>query len=284
MAYSIINGQLLPEAEALISVQDRGFRYGDGVFESIAVHQGVPYQFDWHLQRLKGGLQALKIAFDTAVLPGQIQQLLAKNACENGLLRLQITRGTGSRGYLPDQQARASCIIETTSRPALPAEPVALWRSTYRKISAAALPVQYKLCQGLNSTLARMEAAEQGCFDGLLLNEHGQVSETSSANIFWLKNTTLYTPALNCGILNGSTRAATMRLYPTPVYETTADSDTLMQADAVFITNAAWGAIAVNRLSPQDIQWQSEAIAQTINSYLNQDKDRYSDTHRALWK
>ena len=192
MTYSIVNGRLVDAAEAVISIEDRGFRYGDGVFETIAVHGGVPYQFEWHMARLASGLQAVKISFPTESLRDHCRQLLKKNALADGILRIQVTRGAGSRGYLPET-ADATFAMETMALPPLPPKPVSLWQSTYRKISEHALPVRYKLCQGLNSTLARMEAAEHHCFDALLLNERGHPCETSSANLFWFKNATLYT-------------------------------------------------------------------------------------------
>jgi len=287
MTYCIINNHLVPTENALISVEDRGFRYGDGVFETIAVHKGVPYQFDWHMARLIGGLGAIKIAFDVSSIKDLCRQLVAKNGVKSGILRIQVTRGIGSRGYLPDPahpKADASFVIETSPMPAISREPVALWQSHYQKISARALPVQYKLCQGLNSTLARLEAAENHCADALLINEHEQLCETSSGNIFWLKNEKLYTPSLDCGVLAGSTRAALLRLSPCPVVETDAGIDALAGAEAVFITNVVWGALAVGALFPQNIKWNSAGIAGKFHGLILADRDTYSDEQSGEWK
>jgi len=280
--YCVLNGALVLAAEAMISVQDRGFRYGDGVFESIAVENGVPYQYDWHMARLSGGLDAIKIAFDVNGLQAHVHALLQKNKVMQGMLRIQITRGAGSRGYLPDPSARPNFIIETMPKPPLPEKPVSLWRSSYQKMSAEALPVRYKLCQGLNSTLARMEAAENNCFDALLLNAQSEIGETGSGHIFWQKNGAIFTPALTCGILEGSTRAAIMRLLP--VTETSATMETLAQADAVCIANAAWGALAVNVLQPENHHWQSEHFAVQLNTIIREDKKYFHAAHHSEWQ
>jgi len=283
MSYCLINGRTVPAAKAVISVQDRGFRYGDGVFETIAVHGGVPYQFDWHMTRLAEGLRSIKIPFVVDSLRGHCRQLLRKNKLDAGVLRIQVTRGIGNRGYLPGK-AGAMFVIETMPMPPVPQAPVTLLQSSYSRVSARALPVRYKLSQGLNSTLARLEAAENECFDALLLNEHGQVCETSSANIFWFRKDTLYTPSLSCGVLEGATRSAVMRLSPYPLKEVTAAGiETLMQAEAVFITNTVWKTIAVNRLLPSKCHWNSEEITIQFHRLLTQDRKNYSQLHHKEW-
>ncbi len=199
MTTIMLNNVPVGSAEAKVSVQDRGFRYGDGVFETIAVHEGVPYQFDWHMERMKRSLAAVRIAADTSLLREPCRKLLSMNGVKDGLLRLQITRGPGSRGYLPTP-AEPTVVIETLPSPVLPAKPVTLWLSGSERISAKALPAHAKLCQGLNATLARIEADEHGCFDALQLNAAGEITETSSANIFWQRGAKIYTPSAECGI------------------------------------------------------------------------------------
>lgn len=286
MVSVIINGKLVAEDQAVVPVSDRGFRFGDGVFETIAVHAGVPYQFDFHLQRLVNGLAALKISYDTAALQAQCKQLLHTNQLKDGLLRIQVTRGSGSRGYLPDTshpKAGATCVVETMPMPEFPQTPVSLWQTAYIKPSPKALPVQLKLCQGLNSTLSRLEASENDCFDALLCNEQRHVCETSSGNIFWVKDKILFTPSLACGVLEGSMRSAILRLSPWRVQEVEATAGQLTRADAVFISNVAWKAIAVSDLKPQGISWPSEALTAEIRALLEKDIASHTEQHKALW-
>jgi aminodeoxychorismate lyase len=284
MAFVILNHELVEAEKATISVQDRGFRFGDGVFETIRVQAGVPYQFDWHMKRLEAGLKAIYIAFDATLLKIDCKTLLKRNDVKDCLLRIQVTRGIGSRGYLPQLSSSPTVVIETAPLPPFTGAPVSLLLSRYEKISPKAYPTQFKLCQGLNSTLARMEASEQNCFEALLLNSERQICETSSGNIFWLKDGTLYTPALDCGVLEGSIRSAVLRFSPYPVREVRTDLDNLMQAEAVYICNAAWKILAVEKLQPAKVQWQSNPLASTLNKLLDQDIASYIQTYGGFWK
>ena len=265
MDYIILNQQTLPAAEARLPTADRGFRFGDSLFETIAVHGGKPCQIAWHLDRLARGLAALKIRCDAAPLDNLCRSLIEKNNVKEGLLRIQISRGAGGRGYLPDPNAAPTVLIETAPMPDIPREPVALWLSSYEKISPRALPVNFKLGQG-NSTLARIEAAENHCADALLLNHAGHIAETSSGNIFWVKDSLLYTPKLSCGALDGSIRAALMRL--TQVREVEGTIETLKNAEAVFITNAVWKTLPVGMLRPNGYAWDSAATAQRFHDII----------------
>lgn len=279
----ILNHTLLQTENAHLSVQDRGFRYGDGVFETIAVHSGVPYRFAWHMDRLKRALEAIRISYDITALAPECRQLLNANRVKDGLLRIQVTRGVGGRGYLPGNTP-PTCVIETMSLPLTPQQPVALWLSAYARPPAATLPTQFKLCNGLNSTLARMEATDQDCFDALMLDLSSHISETSSGNIFWLKKGVLYTPSLSCSALEGAVRAAIMELAPYPVKEWEAPLDELKNAEAVVITNSAWKVLPVSVLKPVALHWESTACAKRILEALGEDIARHSRTYAAGWQ
>jgi branched-subunit amino acid aminotransferase/4-amino-4-deoxychorismate lyase len=271
MNYVIFNGKLLDERDVHISPRDRGFRYGDGVFDTLLVHGGRLYQWQFHLNRLVCGLAAVRIEFDVSILSSMCHELLVANNCEVGLLRIQITRGIGGRGYLPEARNFPTLLIETLEIPSSPAAPISLWQSDYCKVSPAALPVKFKICQGLNSTLARMEAEDNGCFDALLLNDAGQICETSSANVFWLKDDVLYTPMLGCGVLDGSVRSAVIRLSPYKICEIATNLNDFAGADAVFITNVAHKILAVNHLKPLGKNFHSEVIASQMLHLLEMD-------------
>jgi branched-subunit amino acid aminotransferase/4-amino-4-deoxychorismate lyase len=277
MTHVYLNDALVEEAQALISVNDRGFRFGDGVFETIPVYGGLPYLWEYHIQRLAGGLDALRIHYSTENLLGAALLLLKANCVAEGLLRIQISRGTGSRGYLPVSPApRPTLVLQTRERPAPAGEPATLWLSGYEKISARALPVQFKLAQGLNSILARMDALEHGCHDALQLSAEGYVSEAGAANIFWRKGRALHTPSLSCGALAGITRRRIIELSPSSAREGQYRLADLRAADAVILTNAATLATPVARLSPQANSWESAAFADEINAMINKDILQYT--------
>jgi branched-chain amino acid aminotransferase len=282
MAHIILNHTLVQAEKATVSIHDRGFRYGDGAFETIAIYDGVPYRFEWHMKRLAGSLEAIRINYDIISLWEECRNLLAANRVTHGLLRIQITRGSGGRGYLPEP-AEPTCVIETMLLSEIPTQPVALYGSSYAKIPAISLPAE-KLCQGLNSTLARMEAADYGCFDALMLGDKGYIAETSSANIFWLKDDILYTPALGCGAMAGSIRSAIIALSPYPVEEVQANITALANANAVFLTNVAWKALAVNQLKPAGLQWESTDAAMRFKTLLEQAMRQESLENQNDWR
>ncbi len=283
MKYIMLNHHAVAENEALVPVADRGFRYGDGVFETIGVYNGVPYHFEWHMERLQRGLAAIRITYSTTALQQECAELLIRNQHREGLLRIQITRGASGSGYLP-AGGTPTVVIETLPLTPAPDKPVSLWLSNYRRIPASSLPVESKLCQGLGSTLARMEAVQHGCFEALQVNQQGILCETSSANIFWLKGQTLYTPALDSGVLDGSMRAALTALAPYKVVEIHSLPDELEQADAVCITNAAWQVLAVDSLQPQGFSWDSAGLAAQLRGILAEDIKSYCASHRGLWQ
>ena len=276
-----LDGIFVAASRAKISVQDRGFRFGDGVFETIAVYAGVPYQWDAHMTRLKAGVQALSIPADVNNLWPVAKKLVARNKLEDATLRLTISRGVGSQGYLPAGCASPTIVMESMSRILPPLDDSSLYLSSYEKISPKALPVECKLGQGLSSTLARMEAAQHGCLDALLLNAAGEICEAASSNIFWRKDGVLYTPALECGVLAGTTRGVIKRLSPYEVREGRYKLAELASADAVVITNTSLQAMPIMRLHTTEYTWpDSMELAEELRKLMAKDIQHYVHTHR----
>lgn len=271
-----INGQPATGDTVLLSPDERGFRFGDGAFETIAVHHGRPYLLQYHLQRLQAGLRAIGIAYDVASLPHLLGEVISANQVQQAVARVYISRGIGSQGYLPALPAPApTCVVQLLPLPMPPAAPVTLWLSRWEKISPRALPTEHKLAQGLNATLARMEAREQGCYEALQLSASGMVSEASSANIFWLKDDTLHTPPLSTGALAGTTRRRLMENGPYPVRETETTAAALAETDAVFLTNATIGIVPVASLQPLGLKWDNSPALKTLTDWRSRDIEKY---------
>ncbi len=249
------NGEFLPAGTPCLPPDDRGFRFGDGVFETIAIHHGMPYQWDLHMERLQAGLTALRIKYNIEQLFKEVKKLINRNKIKRGFLRISISRGSGSRGYRPLPDITPNCLMETLPYNAPKTDSYQLWHSNYRKPSGLHYPVHCKTAQGLNSTLAIMEADQHACDDALLLNTQGYISETTSGNLFWIQENQLHTPSLACDCLEGTTRAAIMRLWQVQEVET--DIHALEKADAVFTTNCALGLMPVASLAPQDWRWNT---------------------------
>ncbi len=277
-----INGTFFDSADARIPVTDRGFRFGDGVFETIRVIEGVPYQWEFHLNRCLSGLSALRITPPNIDWEAMARQCLAKNKAINGFLRIAISRGSGSQGYMPDVNISPTWVIEHIAEPVMHPSAVTLYHSTIERPSLAALPVNHKLAQGITSTLALLEARDHGCDEALMLNASGQLCEAASANLFWIRDHKLYTPALSTGCVEGSTRAAILRFMP--CHETLATITDLVGADAAFISNVRAGLLPVKSLLPHNISYQpAHPLFMALAQLLVDDRASYVHRNRNTW-
>lgn len=280
MEHVYLNGQYVTRDQALVPVEDRGLRFGDGVFETIYVRDGVMYLWDRHLRRLLEGLDALQIRFENSNLKEAALGLLLRNKIEECLLRITVTRGIGSRGYLPYPDLMGhdpTVIIETIAYSPPPLEELdrlelTLTISSYEKTSPKSLPTRYKLMQGMNSILARIEAERQGAFDALMLSREGMVSETSAANIFWCIGKTLFTPSLDSGCLAGTMRERIMELSEYRVSQDKFKLRHLLKADAVFLCNSAFLVLPVARLAGYSTTWiASHKLAKIYRMLIEKD-------------
>ena len=274
-----INGRIVNEDQALISVRERGFRFGDGVFETCRVFDGMIYNFEAHIERLKCGLDAIKIKARIVDLRDWSHKLIAKNSLKNGLIRIYVSRGIGSIGYLPLKDADPLIVIEAAELPKITALSIKLFLSSVTKVSLKSLNVNYKLAQGLNSTLARMEAIENHCFDGIMFNDLNEICETSSANIFWIKDDILYTPDESCGLLLGTTRQKIIDLSPVKIVKVKAKIEQLLDADEVFITSVALVILSIDQIA--DKKFTQQKYSKIFTKILNDDIKNYASLARS---
>ncbi|MDG1287421.1 MAG: aminotransferase class IV [Rickettsiales bacterium] len=267
MSIVYVKGAFVQEAQAHISIAERGFRYGDGLFESIYIQAGQARHLNRHLKRLANGLQALRISAPKEELETLVQQLIVHNKTIEGVLRLSVSRGIGSAGYLPTTQDPPTVVAEITPLPEFSEDPLKLWLSNWRKPSRRSLPVEAKLSQGVNSTLARMEAHEHGCDEALMLNPQEAICEASSANIFWRLGGLIYTPADSCGLLKGIAREILLEEWQ--VQKAAFDLETLQGANSVMICNSIRGAMPILSLDPQGWQWFDSSLADEAQAILD---------------
>ncbi len=242
-----INGVVTKSEHAHLNPQDRGFRFGDGVFETIRIHSGKPYLWTEHLNRLFGGLQALTI--DTSPCDNLLENALAlikANGIEHGILRISVSRGVGSRGYLPMHPETLSIylkptvVIETHHLPnvAIGTENK-LCLSQYRRVPPECFPTEFKTMQGLSSVLAKIEAHEAGCVDGVQLSVKGHIAECSSSTLLWMRGKKLYVPSKETGCLAGVTAARLLHFAPYKIDIGLYKLKHLLKADAVILVNSA---------------------------------------------
>ena len=246
-----LNDQFIPEAEAMISVFDRGFLYGDGLFESIRVAHSKPFRWSDHMERLVHGCKLLRLPLPKPV--GDLlliaRRLMEINGMPDGILRITLSRGRGARGYSPRGANQPTLLLSLHPLPVV-TQPWKLITSSLR-LSVGDPLACAKTSNKLPQILARAEADDAGADDALLLDSNGHVAETSSGNLFWMQNEKLFTPALQSGIIPGITRKVVLDLAQTfqiPVEQIMAPKEVLHSAEGVFVTVSSCGIIEVSHL------------------------------------
>ncbi len=212
------DGELVPESEARISVFDRGFLYGDGVFETMRAYNGRIFRLDRHIQRLQQSAEliGLNIEFESEHIADICNMLLKSNNLLDAILRISITRGRSTGGIGIRKTSQPSVIAFV--RPPMPLpdgayeDGVSAQIVSVRRTPSYSIDTRVKSMNYLNLILARAEAEKAGAYEAILLNHEGHIAETSTANIFFSVDNRLLTPGLDCDILPGITRAAVLEL------------------------------------------------------------------------
>lgn len=268
-----LNGRFMPEAEAVVPVNDRGFMYGDGLFETMRVANGRPFRMAQHLERLMRGTEYLKIkppftAKDLEKIGGQ---LIEKNSMREAILRVTLTRGPGRRGYSPKHSGPPTLLM--TMHPlqqANPDEPL-LWSlvtSPFR-IPATDSLASFKTSSKVLNVAARGEAEERGADEALLVNTNGEVAETSGGNIFWVYQDKICTVPTGRGVLPGITRAIVLEICQSLGLETNKrviKPEHLRNAEGIFITNSALGVVPVVAFDGEPVP-PSPLVDQIVTAY-----------------
>ena len=213
-----INGQIVPQEDAKISVFDHGLLYGDGVFEGIRAYNGKIFTLDEHLDRLYDSATAisLKIPITKAEMAEAIKQTMKANNLTDSYIRLVVTRGVGKLGLDPNKCATPQIIIITDTielySKALYERGLDIVTVTTIRNHFSALDPKIKSLNYLNNILAKIESIQSGAGEALMLNKDGYVAECAGDNIFIFKNNILLTPPSSAGILVGITRNVVMKL------------------------------------------------------------------------
>ena len=205
-----LNGNIQPASNA-ISASDRGFLLGDGVFDTILIHQKTPIFLEQHLQRLKHGLFALRIApvdFDH-IKRGLSELIEGRDENSKDLIaRITITRGAIGRGLspVPEEDQTPTIVIALSEAPSSPSQPITLLISERVRFSRASA-LKCKLISAYQENiLARYDADRAGFDDALLLNERGEIVCATTGNVFLIAGDVLRTPSLDAGALQGIVR------------------------------------------------------------------------------
>ncbi len=268
----LINGSF----DAAISPFDRGFTYGDGVFRTMKIVQGLPENWPLHYQKLVADCAAINIVCPSAeLLMSDLQQLFLPE--EDAVAKIIITRGEGSRGYTLPAITAPMRVVTKSAMPQYAqerfSEGVNLTVCETR-LATQPLLAGIKHLNRLENVLARMEWQEPTIADGILLDTNDNVIECTAANIFARFGDTLITPSLSqCGVA-GITRQRIIELAHTLALKIVVENfncEKLFSADEVIICNSLYGAFQVKAVqvkTNQEIAIKTGALAANIRAVL----------------
>ncbi len=242
-----LQGKFIPLEKAQVAVNDRGFLYGDGLFETIPVYEGNPFYAEEHLLRLSEGADIMGLPFNYEIssLEEILKETVKVNSVNRGFLRLTLSRGKGKRGLSPEGCTEPLLLV-------VPSCSIPYSRENYKKGYGAIIvkgtrrnsfsPLsRLKTLNYLDNILARMEADKKKAEEGILLNSFGNIACGTVSNIFIYKNDVLVTPSSQCGILKGITRQIVIKMAherEIQVEERPLDPEELMEAEEAFLTNS----------------------------------------------
>ena len=257
-----IDGQIVSDDNARVSVLDHGLLYGDGLFEGIRVRAGRVFRIEQHLARLQIGARVigLELPFDGERLARIVTDGVRAFDHEEAYIRLLVTRGEGPLGVDPTtcKQPKVICIVAEIAlySEEQRAKGLSMITSSYRRPNPDVQDVAVKTLNYLGSALAKQEARRQGADEALLLNQSGRVSEAAVANVFALRGRTLMTPPALDGCLEGINRGAVLEIARDlgfSAVERSLGRRDLLAADEVFLTGSGAGVVGVRSLDGRDI-------------------------------
>ncbi|MGZ4159234.1 MAG: branched-chain-amino-acid transaminase [Neobacillus sp.] len=248
-----LGGEFVKKEDAVISVYDHGFLYGDGVFEGIRVYSGNVFRLDAHLKRLYESAQSimLRIPYSQEEMTQLIVETIRKNQLNSAYIRVVVSRGKGNLGLDPSSCSNPNVIIIAEELSMFPKEfyeqGIKIASVASRRNRPDVLSPQVKSLNYLNNILVKIEANQAGVQEALMLNDQGYVTEGSADNIFIVKNGVVYTPPVYLGALEGITRNAIIDVARAKGFEVKESPFTrhdVYVADEVFLTGTAVEVIA----------------------------------------
>ncbi len=282
MDYVYLNGAFVKSDEAMVSVFDQGFLYGDGIFESFRSIGARLYQFPQHYQRLLQSAQALcyPMTFTQQELEAILLELREKNGLHDAYYRITITRGKGQIGFQRNMDNDLTCLVIGREFQGFDSasyrEGIHLRVAQTRRNAPEAINPKIKSISNLNSLLGKLEARAAGAFEVIMLNNKEHICEGASSNIFWTKDKWVFTPDASTGLLEGVTRATIMRLCEEQLNLRVITGEFKLQdlkfAEEVFITSTSLEVMPVVKVDEFTInQGQVGPIAWHLREALHRD-------------
>jgi branched-chain amino acid aminotransferase len=258
-----VNGRISDERDAVVSVFDHGFLYGEGVYETLRTYRRRLFLYDRHVRRLRRSAQmiALDVPFTDEALAADIERTLSAAALPGeAYVRVLLTRGVGELTYDPKATPSPTLVIIVKPQVDPPAEAYAagvrvaivdIIRNHPRSVNPL-----IKSNNLMNSALAMQEALRRDAFEGVMRNYRGELTECTTANLFIVKDGVVRTPPLDAGLLPGITREVVFEIgseIGIPVTEAVLRDDDFYGADEAFLTSTTREAVPIVQVDDRTI-------------------------------
>ena len=257
-----LNGQIIKEEDAKISISDLSYQFGYGLFETIRCEQGIPIFFEDHYRRLTHSAKEIGMAFPIEMeeVKNWIKEVLSKNSLKNARLKIIISK------RLEAGNEKFNVLISVLPLDTLPQSYSLLGHKLGRDYNS--ISFKHKTTSRADSYFAYKQAQELGFNDALYLNEKNELVECSRANIFLVMEDKIITSLLESGILSGVTRSKVLEIAKKSsitVEEKHVSSLFLKAAKGVFITNAIVGIMPVSKIKLEDKEYSFQIGLQITN-------------------
>ena len=258
-ALAYVNGTFCPITEAKVSIQDRGFQFGDSIYEVVATYDGRPFLIDAHMQRMARSAAHIGLAYDFDEHP--LEQIIAEGLRRCGIadavVYIQLTRGVAPRSHaVPDPPVAPTVVMTFTPRPIVSAED--------RERGVSVMTVRddrwarcfIKAVTLLPNVLAKTEAVRQGCYDAIFVSADGEVREATSANVFVVRDGRIAMPPRDESVLHGITQGFIMQCaaaIDVSIEERVVRLEDLQTADEMFLSNTMVEVLPITRIDDHPV-------------------------------
>ena len=274
MSPIIFNQQILRKEEFQISIANRAFLYGDGLFESVKIINGKPFNLDVHLKRLFSAalLLHLEINVSRNDFQDDIEILIRENNIKKGgNLKILVFREEGGK-YLPENNQASSLIMsETSEKNSFSLNKKGLELGLFKtQLKPMNKLSNYKTISALQSVMCSLDARQKGKDDCLMFNTENRIIESANSNIFYVKNNIIFTPQLREGCVDGTMRNCILSLkdFEYKIVESKVKIGDILEAEEVFLTNAIQGVRWVSHIKEQ--QFTEQKVAKLLTNKINQ--------------
>ncbi len=253
-----LNGEFLPIEDATISIEDRGFQFGDGLYEVVVTYDGQPFQLDAHLKRLQTGLAFIELSYDFDACPLEpiIEEGLKRSGFSSAMVYMQITRGVAPRAHYLAETITPTVVMTFKPKPVLSSElrrrgaramttPDMRWSNCYVK-AITLLP----------NIMAKNAAVQQGYDDAIFVTDRGEVREFTAANLFVVSGDRILYPPRDESILHGVTQGFLMECARDAGLEMASQRitlDELHEADELILSSTTAEVLGVTSVDGQPI-------------------------------